>query len=542
MELSVIIVNYNVKHFLEQCLLSVLRATRDLKAEIFVVDNNSADGSCSMVRSRFPGVRLIRNDTNRGFSSANNQAIKESSGRYILLLNPDTVLPEDALTKSISFMESTPIAGAMGLRMIDGRGRYLPESKRGFPSPSAALLRMTGLSRLFSRSGYFNRYYLGNLDKSEVNEVDVLTGAYMLIRGDLLRELGGLDETFFMYGEDIDLSYRITTKGYRNYYLPDPAIIHYKGESTRKSDINYTYHFYRSMIIFVNKHLRGKGSGIFRFLIHFAVLLRAFISVVANVARRIIFPLAEAVLIYIILYFTARFWGVLRFDDSTYYPGLFTRVFEPIYALIWTAGLYLWGGYRKREELGSVPKGILTGTLILLAVYALLPDELRFSRAVIIIGTALIIPVSLLIRILFASMGYMDIKGFKKRPKRVIIVAGEDEFSRIRDILDRSHINYIISGRVTPIPDDDKPHLGSIENLLEAVRVNQPDEVIFSSEDIQAGVIIEAINSLSHLKIEKRIAQTGSAFVIGSKSPTRPGEIYSLKLTGEKRDFIDNII
>ncbi|MEL6867301.1 MAG: glycosyltransferase family 2 protein, partial [Bacteroidota bacterium] len=239
MKLSVIIVNYNVKYFLEQALLSVRKAAARVETEVFVVDNNSVDESVSMVREKFPEVILIANKDNPGFSIANNQAIRQSNGEYVLLLNPDTVVEEDTFEKCVAFMDAHPRAGALGVKMIDGSGAFLPESKRGFPSPLVAFYKTFGLSRLFPKSQIFNHYHLGYLDKDENHEVEVLAGAFMFLRASVLEKVGLLDETFFMYGEDIDLSYRIVKAGYKNYYFSATTIIHYKGESTKKGSLNY---------------------------------------------------------------------------------------------------------------------------------------------------------------------------------------------------------------------------------------------------------------------------------------------------------------
>jgi GT2 family glycosyltransferase len=212
-KLSIVIVNYNVKHFLGQCLISVERAIKNINAEVFVVDNASTDGSCEMVKESFGWVKLIASQTNLGFSTGNNLAIKQATGEYVLLLNPDTVVAEDTFEKCIAFMDTQPGAGALGVRMIDGKGNFLPESKRGLPTPSVAFYKTFGLSKIFSKSKTFNRYHLGFLPEFETNEVEILSGAFMFIRKKVLDEIGLLDETFFMYGEDIDLSYRIIKAG-----------------------------------------------------------------------------------------------------------------------------------------------------------------------------------------------------------------------------------------------------------------------------------------------------------------------------------------
>ncbi|MDR1369092.1 MAG: glycosyltransferase family 2 protein [Dysgonamonadaceae bacterium] len=252
MKLSVIIVNYNVKYYLEQCLLSVFAAMKNTDAEVFVVDNNSSDGSIEYLRPKFPEVIFIENHSNPGFSKANNQAIEAAKGKYILLLNPDTVITENTLDNVCHFMDEHSDAGGLGVKMIDGYGTFLPESKRGFPSPWNSLCKMSGIAGLFPKSPVFAKYHLKYLNENETHQVDVLSGAFMLLRRETLEKTGSLDETFFMYGEDIDLSYRITKAGYKNYYLPE-KIIHYKGESTKK-DLRYVKIFYEAMLIFFKKH------------------------------------------------------------------------------------------------------------------------------------------------------------------------------------------------------------------------------------------------------------------------------------------------
>jgi N-acetylglucosaminyl-diphospho-decaprenol L-rhamnosyltransferase len=254
MTLSVIIVSYNVKYFLEQCLCSVQRAL-DNDMEVIVTDNNSSDGSVEYLQQRFPFVRFISNKENLGFARANNQALQVATGKYVLFLNPDTIIPEDLFVECIDFMDSNADAGAMGVRMVDGGGRFLKESKRGFPTPWVAFCKMTGLTKLFPRSESFARYYMGHLSEKHVHEVDALAGACMLVRKEVLDKTGGFDEQYFMYAEDIDLSYRIQQAGYKNYYFPQTPIIHFKGESTRK-DKHYVYLFYKAMIQFARKHFR----------------------------------------------------------------------------------------------------------------------------------------------------------------------------------------------------------------------------------------------------------------------------------------------
>ena len=253
MKLSVIIVNYKVKHYLEQCLRSVAEASRGIAVEVIVVDNASGDGSVEYLRERFPDVTIIASEENLGFARANNLAIRNSHGQYVLLLNPDTIVAEETFSDFISFMDSTPDAGGCGAYMLHTDGSFAPESRRGLPTPFVAFCKMSGLASLFPKSRTLGRYYMRYLNENEVNRIEIMSGAFMFLRRDALDKAGLLDEDFFMYGEDIDLSYRILKAGYNNYFLPS-RILHFKGESTVKSSYRYVHTFYRAMELFFNKH------------------------------------------------------------------------------------------------------------------------------------------------------------------------------------------------------------------------------------------------------------------------------------------------
>ena len=248
---SVIIVSYKVRYYIEQCLNSVLRSVPD--AQILVVDNKSDDGSVEYLRERFPQAEVIANDYNAGFGKANNIALAKAIGKYVLFLNPDTVVAERTIPGCVEYMDAHPEVGAVGVRMQYGDGRFAHESRRSLPTPSVSFWHMIGLGRMFPRSKVFAKYHLTYLDKSEECLIDVVSGAYMFVRKEVLDKTGGFDESFFMYGEDIDLSYRIMQEGYQNRYLPLP-IVHYKGESTIKTSYRYSKVFYDAMLIFFNKH------------------------------------------------------------------------------------------------------------------------------------------------------------------------------------------------------------------------------------------------------------------------------------------------
>lgn len=287
MELSVVIVNYNVKHFLEQCLFSVMRAAKGREVEVHVVDNHSTDGSVAYLQSLFTSVYFIRNKVNEGFGKANNQVIPHLKGEFVLFLNPDTILPEDCFQKCLSFFRSKNDAGAVGVRMIDGSGFFLPESKRCLPSPFSSLIKLTGLQSWTRRLDFLPSYYASGLSEHESGPVEVLSGAFMLLKRELLNKLGGFDTDFFMYGEDIDLSYRISKLAYRNYYFGDCSIIHFKGESSVRHSPLFIRHFYGAMALFVKKHFSGAKALFLLAGIHTAkkmALLKSMILPVNQVA------------------------------------------------------------------------------------------------------------------------------------------------------------------------------------------------------------------------------------------------------------------
>ena len=287
MQLSIIIVSYQVKYFLEQCLHSVSAAIKNIDAEVWVVDNASTDGTVDYLQVKFSKVKFIVNTNNVGFAKANNQALNKCGGKYVLYLNPDTIVPEDCFKQCISFMDQHVESGAMGIKMIDGSGAFLPESKRSFPGPMNSLFKLIGLSNLFPKSKIFARYALAYLDKNKNHEVDVLSGAFMFCRREIILSLDGFDEAFFMYGEDIDLSYRIKEAGYKNYYFGESCIIHFKGESTKKNSIGYVKTFYNAMNIFVKKHYSGGGAIIFSFFFQMAIWLRAGLSALSLLISKI---------------------------------------------------------------------------------------------------------------------------------------------------------------------------------------------------------------------------------------------------------------
>lgn len=320
LKLSVIIVNYNVKYYLDQCIRSVLRAFEEMNnpAEIIVVDNHSADGSVDYLEQRypqklFPMVRFVRSAHNLGFARANNIAIRQSRGEYVLLLNPDTIVGEDALKASVDFMDAHEDAGAVGVRMLGAQGRRAMESRRGLPTPMVSFFKMLGFCNRWPHHRLFGKYYMGYLPWDEPSQIEVVSGAYCMLRRKALDEVGLLDEDFFMYGEDIDLSYRVLKGGYHNYYLP-VDILHYKGESTQKSSFRYVHVFYEAMLIFFRKHYSGM-TFLLSLPIKTAIYAKALMALVGMLSERVrkslgfFAPSAEGVQHYV-------FVGSLEMQDA----------------------------------------------------------------------------------------------------------------------------------------------------------------------------------------------------------------------------------
>ena len=286
MELTVVIVNYRVKYLLEQTLRAAEQAMQGLTGEIVVVDNLSGDDSIAFSRERHPGVTFIENQENVGFARANNQAIMQARGEFTLILNPDTIITPQCLGDGIAWMRSHPKCGAIGARMMDANGVFLPESKRAFPTPWVSFCKIFGLSKLFPRSRWFAKYHLRYLSDTEPQSIDILSGADMLCRTSVLQQLGGFDEDFFMYGEDIDLSYRIVKAGYENWFLPTP-MVHYKGESTHKDSMRYVRIFYDAMLIFYRKHF-PRFRVILYPVIKLGVMVRASLSMAKRLIKRLL--------------------------------------------------------------------------------------------------------------------------------------------------------------------------------------------------------------------------------------------------------------
>jgi GT2 family glycosyltransferase len=527
MKLSVIIVNYNVQYFLENCLNSVFKASTNLDCEVIVVDNNSVDGSIAMLKDKFPEVTLIANKENQGFSKANNQAIRIAKGEYVLLLNPDTVVEEDTFNCCINFMDARPKAGGLGVKMLDGKGTFLPESKRGLPTPSVAFYKIFGLSQLFPKSKKFGQYHLGYLSKDENHQVEILSGAFMMIRKKVLDQIGLLDESFFMYGEDIDLSYRITQADYKNYYLSDTSIIHYKGESTKKSSINYVFVFYRAMAIFARKHFSNKNAKLFSSLINIAIYLRASLAVLTRTVKNILLPILDALFLLSGIYWFMDYYETnVKKAVGGYYPEEVDTYGIPIMVGVYLVLFFINGAYALPTKFKNIIRGAFSGSLVVLIIYALLDESYRFSRAIVLFGvlwTLFIIPAY---RFVLHLLKFRKFESTSEH--RIAIVGKSDEIKRIskliRDtLIEPEIICYINSDEQEEADFNYNGHLYQLQDIIEIYKIN---EVVFCSKNIRSEEIIRQMGSLPNQEVDFKIAPPESLYIIGSNSNQHSGEYY----------------
>ena len=516
---------------MEQALKSVYAAIKNIDAEVFVVDNNSVDNSVQLIREKFPDVKLMANKENVGFSKANNMAIRKAKGEYILLLNPDTVVEEDTFERCCEFMDQHSNAGALGVKMLDGKGNFLPESKRGLPTPWVAFCKVSGLASIFPKSKKFGKYHLGYLDEDDTNEIEILAGAFMFMRKSVLDEIGLLDEDYFMYGEDIDLSYRVIKGGYKNYYLPDTRIIHYKGESTKKTSINYVFIFYKAMVIFANKHFSQKNAKVFSFLIHIAIYIKAGVDIFKNLIKSLFPSFVDFTFIWIGLYYVAQYWEKVYKPTSDPYPEEYFTLIIPGYILTWLATVYLSGGNDKPYKILKALRGVVVGT-ILISAFSNFVDSYRFSKALILIGGLLSLLVITFNRFLFHFVQYRDFHFSSKEVKKVAIVGKNRESNRVGKLLKTLKANVITVGYISPeknVKSHDKC-LGEIRQIDEIIKIHKIDELIFCSEDVKTNDIIGLMMNIKNKFVDYKIVPTGSDYIIGSNSKNHRGDLYTIEI------------
>lgn len=527
MKLSVIIVNYNVKYFLEVCLHSVIRAIEGIDAEVIVVDNNSTDGSVAWIADKFPQIKLIANKDNKGFSKANNQAAAIAQGEYVLFLNPDTVVPEEFFTETLAYMDAHPEAGALGPRQIDGKGVYAIGSKKSFPSFWTAVFKTTGLGRLFPKSKTFNRYFAVHIGEYEQAPIEVLHGCCMLVRKKAMDEAGGaFDEDYFMYCEDVDLSYRIIKAGYENIYYPGVTMIHYKGESTRKASLRYIRIFNHALATFVRKHYSSAHARVFLFLINIGIVFRAFFAILKNSIRLLRLPLLDAIILLLTLWIVKDVW-MSKIRDINPIPFKMALITFPIYTGIWLLSLFLNGAYDEPYRPGRVIRGMLIGTVLGLAFLGLLPAELRYSRAVIVLTGFIVTAIMIGLHGLLYRMGIIGKATFNNLPRKAIIVSDEEHYRSTVNTLNHVPAPPEVVGRVAYSNSDAHNALDVIDNLDKVLYATAAQEVIFCVNGISYHTILAYMMQCGK-QYEYKIHLPGSRSFVGSNSENTSGDLYTV--------------
>ena len=513
-DVSVVIVNYNVREFLVQAVRSVQQASGTLETETWVVDNNSVDDSVAVLETDFPEVRLIANRKNVGFGTANNQAIQQANGRFILILNPDTIVQEDTLERMVAFMEKHPACGALGCQILNPDGSFAPESRRAFPTPEIAFWRMTGLGRLFPRSRRFGGYNMTYLPEDEAAEVDALSGSCMFVRREALlgeRGAGMFDEDFFMYGEDLDLCFRIQRAGWSIWYTPDTRIIHYKGESTKKGEIRYVRLFYGAMLLFIEKHLDRKHSTILASLLRLGIWSRAALTLVGNTFRRVLPPLTDALLVY----GSSSLMAWLRYQQTgSTFASLFLATVAPAYAVATVASIGMAGGYRRSRHhpAGPVLVGLTSGFLVVSA-FSFFVEQVAFSRFALVTAFALS---------LVLLVGWRFLLGRKDRSgRRALLVGGSAEADRLHRLM-AAHprpgfrlAGYVHEDQPGATTASRLPRLGRPSALRDLVRIQGFDDIVFAARDVSNQDIIHHMRSLQDLVVGFRILSQGGDHLIG---------------------------
>jgi len=531
MQLSVIIVNYNVRQFLENALTSLRRAMEGIDGEIFVVDNASDDGSVAMVRSTFPDVSVIAHTENIGFARANNLALKKARGEFVLLINPDTIVQEDTLRQMLHFFQEHPDAGLAGCKILNPDGTFQLPCRRSFPTPWVAFTKIFGLSALFPSSRVFGRYNLTYLSPDETYEVDAVSGSFMMIRRAAYERVGGLDEVFFMYGEDLDWCFRVRQAGFRVYYVHSTQIIHFKGESTRRSNINELEVFYGAMELFVEKHFSRSRSGVV--FLRAGILLRATAAAAGRAVRPLLPALLDMVLVAVALLFAEflYFGRVFRFPSYAYplawiIPGL-------LVALVGSSlGIYT----THRLKAARAGLAVLTG-YILISATVFFAKTFAFSRAVVVISglVALILLPGwrLLLRALTRRAAPRDRRRSLFGTRTLIVGTGVSGQELLRRLRARVDDGYDVQGFI----DTSSAHIGervagieivgSLENIGKVIGERGITDVIFSTDELPYTAILAVISRSNNRNVNFRLVPTSLEAIIGK---TRIDDLETLPL------------
>jgi hypothetical protein len=536
MDLSIIIVNYNVKEFLQNLLHSIDKAAQGIKHEIIIVDNASDDGSVEYLRKNFlqqDKIKLIANKKNMGFGRANNQGLKIAKGKFLLLLNPDTLLSEDSLKKMIGFLEESPDAGMAGCKILNPDGTLQLACRRSFPGPWVSFCKVTGLSTLFPNSRLYAKYNLTYLDENETYEVDAISGSFMMLKKQVYDKVGGFDEDFFMYGEDLDLCYRIQKSGYKVYYTHSTQIIHYKGESTKRSSIDDTKIFYNAMHLFVKKHF--SSSFIVEIILQSAIFFRKIVAFLGKKKLIMLPVLIDIILFDLCLISAEKIYSHNSEWQGFPYSSLYIILTIPLLLQIIISSSL---GVYKRDYL-PVLKTIAATFIgfITLSAITFFFKQYAYSRAVVLITYILFLFLALGWRIILKLFFKVGIEGGNRGNRRTLFVGTSGEAISIAKKLQTSQVEYHnlvgligVNKAEIGIKKDDFEVLGTLDNIFRVIRNNKITEIVFSSNEIAYSKMMSIVADLQNENIEFKLIGRNMDFIVGKTSVSMLDDIPVIEI------------
>jgi GT2 family glycosyltransferase len=533
LDLTIIIVNYNVKEFLQNLIHSIEKASININKEIIIVDNASDDGSTEFVRERFPQIKLIANDKNYGFGKANNIGLNEARGEYILLINPDTLVAEDTLEKMLEFFKANPEAGLAGCKILNPDGTLQLACRRSFPGPWTSFTKVTGLSSIFPKSKIFARYNLTYLNENQSYEVDAISGSFMMMRRKVFENVGGFDEQFFMYGEDLDLCYRIQKAGYKVFYVHTAKIIHYKGESTKRSSLDETKVFYNAMHLFVKKHL--SSSFLVEIILRSAIVIRSVFAFFG--IRKLIFLAILLDFIFFNLSLLISEKVYLSLNIWRGFPGFAKPIVYTIPAIIQILTSIAIGNYKKDKLSVSKTFIAIFISLPILTSLTFFFKNFAYSRAIVLITYTFLIIFLSLWRIFAKLIFKTGLVDDSSKIYRTLLVGLDEGAVQIGKKLRkkktdrRSVVGYIgFSNKNVGEKIDTFEIIGTDQNILKVLRENKINEIIFSSDGLSYNKMMEIVGKCQNENVEFKIVGSSLDFIVGKTAITMLDDLPLIEL------------
>lgn len=518
-DISIVIVNYKVKEYIANLLNSIYKAQKQFKLQIIVVDNNSEDDSIIYLRNKYPDVTYIENHENLGFGKANNQGFDIAEGKYTLVINPDTLVSEDTLEIMVHHMEANSLCGASGCKILNPDGTFAPESKRSVPTITSAIAKVLGLNHLFPKNKVFGSYYMGWVGEDETAEIPVLSGSFMFWRTSVLTQLGGFDERFFMYGEDIDLCYRIQDTKYHIAYVPQTSIIHYKGESSRKGDMRYVKIFNKALYQFFEKHHSSNYSAIFKGVIFTAISLRAIMAFFVNNLRLIGFIATDLILlnISVILGFLIRFQ--FSIDTITSFQSVKYLWINALASILYVATGSALDLFRShRSSISSQLKAVV-GSFMAIAVITFFARDLAFTRLGLLYGLLISILLMIGLRLIQinTSKSTTKVTGRLKRSRLLLVGDFSDTEPLKKQIYAHPNWNYEVVGLIG-IENQHEEQAGLLPQLKDYVRAYKADQVFFLLKSISYKSMLEQLSILQNERVIVKLIPDSMDFILGKSN------------------------